>query len=133
MRALRPSRRGFTIVELLVAVVIVSLLSAIAVPSYFSHVRTGNRASAMAFLNDCSQRMERYYTQNNNYDVALSTVCPVPSTLTSYTVTLTTSGGTPSTGYTLTATPTTRQSKDACGVLALNSMGVHSAAKSGCW
>lgn len=124
---------GFTLVEMLVVVALMSLLATIAVPSYLSHVRNGNRASAMAFLNDCSQRMERYYTQNNNYDVALTTVCPIPASLTAYTVALTTSGGTPSTGYTLTATPTARQAADTCGALSLSSTGARTAAKGICW
>lgn len=130
---IRAFSRGFSLIEMLVVMVIMSLLAAIAVPSYFSHIRNGNRASAMAFLNDCSQRMERYYTQNNDYDVALSTVCPVPASLTSYTIALTISGGSPSTGYTLTATPTARQAADTCGTLSLSNTGARTAASGSCW
>jgi type IV pilus assembly protein PilE len=60
---------GMTLIELLVAMVIVALLAAIAVPSYQRQVMRSNRAAARACLNEHAQFMERFYTSNLTYEV----------------------------------------------------------------
>ncbi|MDO4905576.1 MAG: type IV pilin protein [Lautropia sp.] len=60
--------RGFTLIEVMVTLVIVGILSAIAVPSYFEYVRRANRAEMQAIMMEAAQYLQRFYTVNNAYD-----------------------------------------------------------------
>jgi type IV pilus assembly protein PilE len=61
-----PSRRyrGFTLIELMVAVVVASILLAVAVPSYQQQVRKSRRTEAKAALLDLAGREERFMSTN---------------------------------------------------------------------
>src|SRR5262245_52874951 len=59
---------GFTLVELMVVVMIVSILAGIAIPSYREHVRRSNRAEVKSALLENAQFMERTRTSSNKYD-----------------------------------------------------------------
>lgn len=59
--------RGFTLIELIIVVAIVAILTAVALPSYFSHVSKGYRQDAMGALVVFAQAMERFYTVNGTY------------------------------------------------------------------
>lgn len=63
--------KGFTLIELMVAVVIIGIVVAVALPSYQNHVRQSNRAVAKAILLENAQFMERFYTVNNQYDATV--------------------------------------------------------------
>ncbi len=56
------ANRGFTLIELMIAVAIVGILAAIAYPSYQDHVRRTYRSTAKADLVALAQAAERYYT-----------------------------------------------------------------------
>ena len=58
---------GFTLIELMVAVVIVGILTTIAVPSYRSYVLRTNRTVAKAALVDASSRLESYFIVHKTY------------------------------------------------------------------
>ncbi|MFK3649260.1 type IV pilin protein [Lysobacter enzymogenes] len=61
------AERGFTIIELMIALAIVSILVGIAVPMYNDSVRKARRGQAKADLAEAAQAMERFYTLNNAY------------------------------------------------------------------
>ena len=66
MRA-RKRQGGFTLIELMITVAIVSILASVAYPVYTSHLRKGKRAEARASLMNLLQQQERYMTQKNEY------------------------------------------------------------------
>lgn len=59
--------QGFTLVEVLVALVVFAILAGIAYPSYVETVRKAKRAEARAALLQLMQQQERYYSQHNSY------------------------------------------------------------------
>lgn len=59
---------GFTLIELMVAVAVVAILAAVAIPSYSAYVIRGQRAAAKAALQQAAQFMERNYTTTGCYN-----------------------------------------------------------------
>jgi prepilin-type N-terminal cleavage/methylation domain-containing protein len=60
---------GFTMIELMIVLVVISILAAFAFPSYRDSVRKSNRAQAKTALMRLMQQQEQYFTQNNSYIV----------------------------------------------------------------
>ena len=58
---------GFTLVELLVAIAIVAILSAISIPLYTTYSMRSYRAEAQADLLNCSQALERFNAMTFTY------------------------------------------------------------------
>jgi type IV pilus assembly protein PilE len=113
--------RGFTLVELIVAVAVVAILAAVAMPSYSAYVVRGKRAQAKTALLQAAQTMERVYSQSGCYSFTDANSCangkaippglvvtvPAP-TATDYAVgfqVAPTAAPVPGQGYTLAATP----------------------------
>ena len=68
-----PGKEGFSLIELLIAMAIVGLLSAIAIPIYSQHVAKEYRVEAIVSLTQLAVALEQYYSQHNSYqDVSLS-------------------------------------------------------------
>ena len=66
-RGIGPSSQGFTLVELLVALVILALIAAISVPMYNSYATRTYRTQAQADLLTCAQGLERFAAINFSY------------------------------------------------------------------
>jgi len=60
-------QRGFTLIELMIAVVVIAILAAIGYPSYTEYVNRGKRAEGKAALMRAAQQLERFYSLNNCY------------------------------------------------------------------
>lgn len=60
--------KGFSLIELMIAVAIVGILAAIAYPSYKEYVVRSNRADAQQLLMQGAQQAERHFAQQNTYD-----------------------------------------------------------------
>lgn len=59
--------RGMTLIELLIAVAIVGVLAAIALPAYQSYRQKSARNLGAACLIDAQQRMEAFYARSGRY------------------------------------------------------------------
>lgn len=63
----RPSS-GFTALELLLAVLLLGLLAAAALPVYSEHIARARRANMQAVLLEDADYMQRYYASNASFD-----------------------------------------------------------------
>ena len=63
----RKRTYGFTLIELMIVVLVVSILVGIAVPSYQSQVRKSRRTDAKTALLDLATREAKFMTLNNAY------------------------------------------------------------------
>lgn len=140
---MKTKTRGFTLIELMIAVAIVGLLAAVAVPSYRSYIQKGKRAEAQGALVTFANAMEQWRLQNGNYCDAggagganscgaagtndtgsptiFSTIVPISGGTITYNLTI---SAITATTYTLTATATGSQTSD--GNLSLTSTGTKS-------
>ncbi len=59
--------KGFTLIELMIALAIMAILTAIAIPSYQNYVRQANRQAAEQLLLQNTQYLERWYSENGTY------------------------------------------------------------------
>jgi type IV pilus assembly protein PilE len=132
-------KNGFSLIELMIAVGIVGILAAIAIPSYSAYVKRANRTDATRSLSVTAQALERCYSQAFTYvGCVAAAVSPVPSSQGYYNVTITLVAGPPE-SYTLSAVPLVApQTADAtCTSFTLNSTGLQGATPAGntqtCW
>jgi type IV pilus assembly protein PilE len=125
------------LIELLIAVAVVAILAAIALPSYRKHVLHANRSAAESVMLDMASAEERYLTDNRAYTTDEATLGWDSSgaVATNYRVAVTLIAGPPP-GYSITLTPQGSQADDTeCGTLTLGSDGSRSASGSStkCW
>ena len=69
---MRKYMRGVTLMELMIAVVIVGILTAIAYPNYRQYAARAKRNEAKAALLQIATMQERHYLQNNTYTTDLT-------------------------------------------------------------
>ena len=138
-------QQGFTLVELLIAMVIASILAAIAIPSYSSYILKSRRTDAKSALLNLASLEERYFSTANTYTPApanlgypTGTATPFPVSNGYYNITAivpiaavapatATSAGTPA-SYTITATAIGTQANDAaCATFTISSSGQQTA------
>jgi type IV pilus assembly protein PilE len=79
MKTRKADTGGFSLMELVITMAVLSILVAIAYPSYANFLLKGKRAEGRAALVELMHQQERYMTQNNKYLFFLNT-SGVPST-----------------------------------------------------
>ena len=129
---------GFTLIELMIVVAIVAITAAIALPSYQNQIEKTRRGGAKADLIELTSFMQRFYTENNRFDVDRAgnavvlpfNESPFDGATKFYDLTLAAAQS----SYTLTATPKGAQSSDSCGTLSVAHTGAktHSSGTD-CW
>lgn len=129
---------GFTLIEMLVTLVILSILTIAAYPSYVAWIVKAHRSDAMATLTQDQTLLERCYAQSFTY-VGCTSLPAFPQTSTQgfYSIAL---SNLTATTYTLTATPIGSQARDErCASMSIDQSGQRTAANSAavaqteCW
>ena len=115
--------KGFTLIEMLIALACVALLASLAWPSYQNLILRSQRAQASASLLQAAHWLERAASANGSYPLTAD----VPASVLQidgqrYKMSVTSSAQ----SYTLSATPVGTQTADACGTLTVNHLGVRS-------
>jgi type IV pilus assembly protein PilE len=148
-----PMQRGFTLIELVIAMVIASILAAIAIPSYSSYILRSRRTEAKSALLNMASLEERFFSTNNTYTTVLGNLgypaaaaTPYPFGNSYYQITAVnaaaavapinaTSVGTPATYSITVAAIGTQASDGACLTFTITSGGVQTSTGTGttCW
>jgi type IV pilus assembly protein PilE len=68
----RPANAGFTLIELMIVVAVVSILAVVAYPSFMDSIRKGRRAEAVAVLAQVQQAQERRRANSSTYTNTMS-------------------------------------------------------------
>lgn len=143
---------GFSLIELMIVVAVISIIAAIGYPSYINSVVKTKRAAAEGCVSQYAGYMERFYTQNLRYDkdtaggnnpvVGKTNDNPPPPLVldcagpqnSGADYDFSVAAATPST-FTVTATPKGSQlSRDSsCAALSINQAGTKLPATGGCW
>lgn len=113
----RAGQHGFTLLEIVIAIVIVGVLTAVALPSFQGSIRKSRRAEAFAAISAVQQAQERFRSSNANYGNLNSPAdaATLPNLLTTtpsgyYVITVSSETAT---GYTAKATAQGAQAADA--------------------
>ena len=63
---------GFTLIELMIAVVVVAILAMVAIPAYNDSVTKGRRSDAKSTLTTMAARQEQFFMDNKRYTADLT-------------------------------------------------------------
>lgn len=122
---------GFTLLELMIALAVIAVLSAIAYPLYTSHVQKSHRTAAQSSLMELAARQASWRSRHTSYGdltdlLGITPAIPNPSnSYYSFSVTAATST------FSLTAVPQGAQVSDSCGTLTMTQS--LSGSPSNCW
>lgn len=123
---------GFTLIELMIVVVIISILAAIAYPAFQDYVRESKRADAHTTLLRIATLQEKHFSNNNVYANSTTTLGygahPAVSNDRYWAVSIT---GVGPTAFTLNASPNGGHTDGDCPTITLDSAGRRTPA--GCW
>jgi len=124
---IRQTHFGFSMIEVFVALVLISILATMAYPSYTDSVRRSRRSDAMVTLMTLQLAQERRRAANPDYAIDLADLDrqmeggDYSSNDGYYRLAL--SSGDPTINYVITATPLGTQQQDACVFFAVTQDG----------
>ncbi len=139
---------GFTLIELMITVVVVSILTSIALPSFRENIRQGRRLEARSLLLENAQFMERFFTENNRYnlraDGTTAVILPIIASPRNgprlYAISFDTLAPLTGDSFNLQAVPVAGSAMDGdvCGTYLLSNLGVranlnNTKSSSACW
>ena len=126
MNRFKTPQKGFTLIELMIAVAIVAILAAIALPNYSSYVVRAKRSAAQSQMMDIANREQQFLLADRSYadqTKLASSGYSLPTDVSAnygYSIAVD-NAATPPT-FVITFTPTGGQSSD--GTISLSSEGV---------
>ena len=65
---------GFTLIEILIVVVIIGILAAVAIPTYFQYVQRGYASDAKVQIKNILENSKLYYSENDEFPEDVQTM-----------------------------------------------------------
>lgn len=118
--------KGFSLIELMIAVSLIGILTLVAFPSYQKFVIDGKRSAVQGYMLELATQQTNYLQDNRSYTSTITdlNVTASDDVTDNYTVTIATGPTTSAPSYTITATPLSTSVLASDGNLTLNHLGV---------
>lgn len=107
------TKKGFTLIELMIAVAVIGILVGVALPAYTDYVTRGKLVEGTSALSDGRVKIEQYFQDNRTYvggtapaNTTNFTYVPSNRSTTTYTITATGIGSLSAFSYTINETNT---------------------------
>lgn len=117
-----PQQRGFTLIEVMIAVAVVGILVSLAYPSFVAEIRKSRRAEAQQVLMDVASRQQQRRLDTRSFVTGASvtaTGATVPASVSSH-YTIRFEPAATVDAFIAEAVPTGSQASDRCGTLRVN-------------
>jgi type IV pilus assembly protein PilE len=113
---------GFTLIELMIVLAVLSIIVAVGYPSYQEHIKKSRRAEGMGQLLALADRMERAYSDTGTYPTNVSEIYTATTDSGLYTLSIVSANNI---SFLISATPTSvkNQNDDKCNTFILSSLG----------